>query len=264
MAMMEDELLLRSETLSSVFRCCAELGRVDKVSEGFGGRLLIDLLHLTSADWYVLRMLSPDGRKLLVSAASESDLVSETHRALERRRSANRHRIRRRREPNSDPIRQPRALQSIRAAQVRRARGHRAGLPSLLRRHAGRDDRGRSAKRGLSARKAPGRGDPDLRRVSGDPGIEPEEPGGEAAKPVVARELEIAQDIQRLLLPRTLPQLSGFGLAGGWQSAREVGGDFYDAIAIGDQSLLLMIADVMGKGVPAALFATTMRGCCGA
>ena len=64
---------------------------------------------------------------------------------------------------------------------------------------------------------------------------------------VVARELEIAQTIQQLLLPRTLPQLSGFS-------------DFYDAIALDDQSLLLMIADVMGKGVPAALFATTMRG----
>jgi len=49
-------------------------------------------------------------------------------------------------------------------------------------------------------------------------------------------------------------------VAGGWQSAREVGGDFYDAIALDDKSLLLMIADVMGKGVPAALFATTMRG----
>jgi sigma-B regulation protein RsbU (phosphoserine phosphatase) len=77
---------------------------------------------------------------------------------------------------------------------------------------------------------------------------------------VVARELEIAQEIQHLLLPRTLPQPAGFGLAGGWHSAREVGGDFYDAIALGGQSLLLMIVDVMGKGVPAALFATTMRG----
>ena len=79
-------------------------------------------------------------------------------------------------------------------------------------------------------------------------------------KRVVARELEIAQEIQHLLLPRTLPQPAGFGLAGGWHSAREVGGDFYDAISLGGQSLLLMIVDVMGKGVPAALFATTMRG----
>src|SRR5580698_3074663 len=76
MANMADELQLRSETLSSIFRSCAELGSIDKASENFEGRLLIDLLHLTSANWYVLRMLSPDGRKLLVSAASESDLVA--------------------------------------------------------------------------------------------------------------------------------------------------------------------------------------------
>jgi sigma-B regulation protein RsbU (phosphoserine phosphatase) len=84
--------------------------------------------------------------------------------------------------------------------------------------------------------------------------------GDEARKRVIARELEVAQEIQQLLLPRSLPQLPGFGLAGGWQSAREVGGDFYDAIRLGGNSLLLMIVDVMGKGVPAALFASTMRG----
>jgi serine phosphatase RsbU (regulator of sigma subunit) len=77
---------------------------------------------------------------------------------------------------------------------------------------------------------------------------------------VLARELEIAREIQHLLLPRTLPQPAGFGLAGGWLSAREVSGDFYDAIPLGRHSVLLMIADVMGKGVPAALFSTTMRG----
>jgi len=82
----------------------------------------------------------------------------------------------------------------------------------------------------------------------------------EVRRHVFARELEIAQEIQHLLLPRTLPQLESFGLAGGWHSAREVGGDFYDALAVDVQSLVLMVADVMGKGVPAALFAATMRG----
>ncbi|MGH7997771.1 MAG: PP2C family protein-serine/threonine phosphatase, partial [Opitutaceae bacterium] len=77
---------------------------------------------------------------------------------------------------------------------------------------------------------------------------------------VLARELEIAREIQRSLLPPVLPRLRGFGLAGGWQAAREVGGDFYDAIATGDEELLLVVADVMGKGVPAALFATIIRG----
>src|SRR5665213_2105805 len=76
LARITDELQLRSETLASVFRCCAELGGLESVSGGFEGRILIDLLHLTSADWYVLRMLSPDGHTLPVAAASESDLDS--------------------------------------------------------------------------------------------------------------------------------------------------------------------------------------------
>jgi len=77
---------------------------------------------------------------------------------------------------------------------------------------------------------------------------------------LLAHELAMAQEIQHLLLPHALPQPDGFGLAGGWQSAREVGGDFYDALAADDRSIFLMVADVMGKGLPAALFAATMRG----
>jgi len=76
---------------------------------------------------------------------------------------------------------------------------------------------------------------------------------------LLRRELEIASDLQRSLLPETLPQLPGFGLAGQFQSARQVGGDFYDAIPIAGGRLLLAIADVMGKGVPAALFAAIFR-----
>ena len=76
---------------------------------------------------------------------------------------------------------------------------------------------------------------------------------------LVAHELDIAHRIQRALLPRSLPQLGGFGLSASWESARQVGGDFYDAIPLNDHSLLLVMADVMGKGVPAAMFATITR-----
>jgi serine phosphatase RsbU (regulator of sigma subunit) len=76
---------------------------------------------------------------------------------------------------------------------------------------------------------------------------------------LVAHELDIAHRIQRALLPRSLPQLAGFRLAGNWESARQVGGDFYDAFTLDDHSLLLVVADVMGKGVPAAIFATITR-----
>jgi serine phosphatase RsbU (regulator of sigma subunit) len=76
---------------------------------------------------------------------------------------------------------------------------------------------------------------------------------------LLAQELEIARVIQRLLLPVSLPQLPGYGLAGGWHPAREIGGDFYDAIALNEHTTLLFVADVMGKGIPAAIFATNLR-----
>jgi serine phosphatase RsbU (regulator of sigma subunit) len=76
---------------------------------------------------------------------------------------------------------------------------------------------------------------------------------------LVAHELDIAHRIQRALLPRSLPRFENFDLAANWESARQVGGDFYDAIQLGENSVLLVVADVMGKGVPAAMFATITR-----
>jgi sigma-B regulation protein RsbU (phosphoserine phosphatase) len=76
---------------------------------------------------------------------------------------------------------------------------------------------------------------------------------------LIAHELEIANSIQRSLLAGSLPQIPGVTLAGLCRNAREVGGDFYDVLRTGDDSLLLIIADVMGKGIPAALFAASLR-----
>jgi serine phosphatase RsbU (regulator of sigma subunit) len=76
---------------------------------------------------------------------------------------------------------------------------------------------------------------------------------------LMTRELEIASSLQRSLLPERLPQMPGLAVAGHYQSARLVGGDFYDAIAADGQGLLLVMADVMGKGVPAAMVATIFR-----
>lgn len=76
---------------------------------------------------------------------------------------------------------------------------------------------------------------------------------------LIKRELQIAADIQRSLLPDELPQTACIQSAGHLTTAGEVGGDFLDGIALADGSLLFVIADVMGKGVPAALFATMFR-----
>ncbi len=76
---------------------------------------------------------------------------------------------------------------------------------------------------------------------------------------LVTHELGIAKNIQRSLLPISLPQLPGFSLAAFCRNAHEVGGDFYDVLEINEHSLLLVIADVMGKGIPAAMFAAILR-----
>jgi len=76
---------------------------------------------------------------------------------------------------------------------------------------------------------------------------------------LVTHELEIAANIQRSLLPVRLPEPRGFRLAGHSQSANEVGGDLFDVMKVESQGVLLVIADVMGKGVPAALFAAILR-----
>jgi sigma-B regulation protein RsbU (phosphoserine phosphatase) len=73
------------------------------------------------------------------------------------------------------------------------------------------------------------------------------------------RELSMAHEIQRSLLPRVLPTLPGYEIAAVWQSAREVAGDFYDVIKLDDNRLGVVIADVADKGVGAALFMAVAR-----
>ncbi len=74
-------------------------------------------------------------------------------------------------------------------------------------------------------------------------------------------ESEVAQalEIQRSLLPERLPQRPGLSLAAHWQPAREVGGDYYDALDLEGSDLALCIGDVVGKGMPAALFMSSLQ-----
>src|SRR5438552_9003561 len=68
-----------------------------------------------------------------------------------------------------------------------------------------------------------------------------------------ARELEIAKQVQARLLPQTLPPLRTLDYAGICLQAREVGGDYYDFLDLGRQQLGLVIGDISGKGIAAAL-----------
>ena len=67
------------------------------------------------------------------------------------------------------------------------------------------------------------------------------------------KEVELAAEVQRLFLPRSDPETAGFEISGAMHPARVVGGDYYDFLPRPDGRMRLVIADVSGKGVAAAL-----------
>lgn len=73
------------------------------------------------------------------------------------------------------------------------------------------------------------------------------------------QELDVAHTIQASFLPDGQPQITGCSVATYWQAARQVGGDFYDFLPLGDDRWGIVIADVADKGVPAALFMALSR-----
>jgi sigma-B regulation protein RsbU (phosphoserine phosphatase) len=73
------------------------------------------------------------------------------------------------------------------------------------------------------------------------------------------RELEEARLIQRGLLPTTMPKIAGLTLSSSWRPANGVGGDCFDALTFGEHAVGLSIADVAGKGVPAALLMSNLQ-----
>ncbi len=69
----------------------------------------------------------------------------------------------------------------------------------------------------------------------------------------LAQELSLAHEIQDSFLPQDLPQLPNLTFAATYRPARNIGGDFYDALEIGPDEIYFVIGDVSGKGIPAAL-----------
>ena len=67
------------------------------------------------------------------------------------------------------------------------------------------------------------------------------------------KELDDARRIQQRLMPAEIPQFPGLHIAGTWRPARIVGGDYFDVMKLGNDAVAVCIADVCGKGMPAAL-----------
>jgi phosphoserine phosphatase RsbU/P len=78
-------------------------------------------------------------------------------------------------------------------------------------------------------------------------------------KQKIEEELEIARDIQRNLLPHSIPQFRSFEVAASNISSRQVGGDYYDVIKLDEDNFCISIADVVGKGVPASLLMANIQ-----
>ncbi|MDQ2979941.1 MAG: SpoIIE family protein phosphatase [Acidobacteriota bacterium] len=75
----------------------------------------------------------------------------------------------------------------------------------------------------------------------------------------IERELELAAAIQREILPRSLPAVAGVELAAANIPARHIGGDYYDVFPLSGGRVGFLVADVSGKGVPAALLVSTVH-----
>lgn len=77
----------------------------------------------------------------------------------------------------------------------------------------------------------------------------------------IQKELSVAGDIQKKILPEQLPGIEGYDVAGINIPSKEVGGDYYNCKKLGDGRYAFIMADVAGKGVPASLLVSTLDAC---
>jgi serine phosphatase RsbU (regulator of sigma subunit) len=75
----------------------------------------------------------------------------------------------------------------------------------------------------------------------------------------IKKELQVAHQIQQTLLPKDVPQVAGFSFGALYRAAKEVGGDYYDFLWLDKSRLGIAVADVCGKGVPAAMLMSMVR-----
>lgn len=252
---MAEELSSCYESLSAIFRCSSELGNTNDLEE-FARRLLTDLAQITCADWFVLRLVPREGGELRIFTASRGSIAIEKI-PFDRAGGSVELQAGRAREDvwfdSHRPLREGDPLYEI------NPRAHGLVHPIFL----GDNLIGTLA----VAKDAAG---PSFTAVQANVVhtfsdflaiqiVNARFNEEQVRTRLVSRELEIAQQIQRSLLPKTIPRLPGMDLAGFCQSAHQVGGDFYDVLKVRDDAVLLVIADVMGKGIPAAMFAAILR-----
>ena len=73
------------------------------------------------------------------------------------------------------------------------------------------------------------------------------------------KELQVASEIQRLLIPQEIPQQKFLEIAAAYMPCKQIGGDFYDFIQLDDHRFVFIVADVSGKGIPGAMVVSNMQ-----
>ncbi len=252
---MAEELSSCYESLSAIFRCSSELGKTNDLEE-FARRLLMDLAQITSADWFVLRLVPREGGELRVFTASRPFTGTERI-TFDRAGGSVELQAGRGRDDvwfdSHRPLREGDPLFEV------NPKAHGLAHPIFLGDHligtvaVAKDAAGPSFT-AVQANVVHTFSDFLAIQIVNSRFNE-----DQVRTRLVSRELEIAQQIQRSLLPKSIPRLPGMDLAGFCQSAHQVGGDFYDVLRVRDDAVLLVIADVMGKGIPAAMFAAVLR-----
>jgi len=76
----------------------------------------------------------------------------------------------------------------------------------------------------------------------------------------ITEQMRLAGHIQRRMIPEKAPQVSGLDIAATYIPCFDVGGDFYDFLELGNNKIGIAIADVIGKGIPAAIMTSSFRG----
>ena len=256
---MADELSSCYESLSAIFRYSGEQSRAVSM-EDFTRRLLGDLLQITGNSWYQFRLLEPDSQQLELAACS---LPDRQVAALGLRA-----------EPGPNLPLEIAAVQQHRdcwfergealdPADPLRAFGtETAGLVHPL--YLGDELVGTLAVGGPAGDQRFTAAQTNVIQTFADflaiQVVNARFHEQRVRSLLVARELDIARQIQQSLLPASLPRLPGLMLEGHCESAHQVGGDFFDVVTMADGSLLLVVSDAMGKGLPAAMFALILRG----
>jgi hypothetical protein len=82
----------------------------------------------------------------------------------------------------------------------------------------------------------------------------------QARQTALEQEMQSAREIQRVLIPETLPSLEGFAVSSAYQPAQEVGGDFFQIIHEDEGSTIVALGDVSGKGLKAAMSVSLIVG----